>query len=229
MTFMKKTRRRLGCRQSLCIGMLVLLCISAPGCTSFLFTILYLIHGPNTPAEFKGLKGKKVVIACRTVTTADVTNEGVPRELAHKVNYDFKKNIRKIEMVDQNEVDKSLKKKMYRIKDFRDIGTEFDADYVLGIELEHFQTTASHSQGNYQGRARFIVKVFDMNDGGQVVFDRTSDDIVYPPNSVIDSGNRSHEQFRREFVNRVSLHVGKYFYSYNPHDFVAEDASAGLK
>ncbi len=86
-----------------------------------------------------------MVIACRTITSADVTNDGVPRELAHKVNYDFKKNIRKIDMVDQNEVDKSLKKKMYRIKDFRELGIEFDTDYVLGIELEHFQTSESNS------------------------------------------------------------------------------------
>lgn len=210
------------------LGMFLIVGLSATGCTSFLFTVIYLIHGNNTPAEFKGLKGKSVVIACRTVTSADVTNDGVPRELAHKVNYDFKKNIRKIKMIDQNDVDKSLKKKMYRIKDFRDLGTEFDTDYVLGIELEHFQVSASHSPGNYQGRARFIVKVFDMNDGGKQVFNRTSDEIVYPPNSVIDSGNCPQDEFRRKFVARVALHVGKYFYSHNPHDFVAEDAQAGL-
>ena len=228
MKLLKKSLRWLFSPQTFCIGILVILGLSATGCTSLLFTLLYLIKGPNTPAEFKGLKGKKVVIGCRTVTTADVTNEGVPRELAHKVNYDFKKNIRKIQMVDQAEVDKSLKKKMYRIKDFRELGTEFDTDYVIGVELERFQTASEHSPGNYQGRARFIVKVFDMNDEGRQVFNKTSDEIVYPPNSVIDSGNRDPEQFRREFVNRVALHVGKYFYSYNPHDFVAEDARAGL-
>ncbi|MDR1957728.1 MAG: hypothetical protein LBQ54_01550 [Planctomycetaceae bacterium] len=227
MTLNNQKSQRIKCRL-LMVSLLLTGFLTASGCQSGLFTVLYLIKGQNTPAEFKSFKGKKVVIVCRALSTTDYTADGVPREIAHRVHDDFEKNIRKIKLADQDKVDQSLKKKLHQIKDFRDFGTEFDTDYVLGIELERFQTVSSSSPGNYQGHARFIVKVFDMNDGGKQVFSKSSSDIIYPPNSVIDSAARSEDQFNKEFIHLVAYHIGKSFYSYNPHDFVAEDAKAGL-
>jgi len=210
-------------------GLIILGLVSATGCTSLLFTLLYLVKGPDTPAEFKKLKGKSVVVVCRSQSTSDYNMDGVPREIAHKVNADLEKKVKKIKLADQRKVDQSLNKKRNQVRDFRDFGDEFDTDYVIGIELNQFRISSPNSPGSYQGRARYIVKVFDMHEAGKQVYEKMSPDIVYPPNSVIDSTTNSSDQFHQDFIDYVAYHIGKSFYSYNPRDFVAEDAKVGLR
>ena len=57
---------------------------AASGCST-LFTAAYLFQPADVPAEFTGLRGKHVAIACRPIVELEFTDAGSARELASLV------------------------------------------------------------------------------------------------------------------------------------------------
>ena len=54
------------------------------GCSTLL-TVAYLVQPADVPAEFAGLKGKKVAVVCRPIIELEFTDAGSARELASLV------------------------------------------------------------------------------------------------------------------------------------------------
>src|SRR5262245_60419832 len=47
----------------------LMLCLPLSGCAKVLATAMYVVTGNNSPAEYDGLKGKKVAVVCRQLTS----------------------------------------------------------------------------------------------------------------------------------------------------------------
>lgn len=186
---------------------------SQSGCTAALTTLVYLVQGNNAPAEYGGLKNKKVAVVCRPQVELKYSSANAATELAAEVgrmltiNKDAKVRVidaRKVaEWTDENTWD-----------NFTEIGEALEADMVLGIELEHFELL--QSQTVYQGKANFTVKIYDMQQGGKLVYEKRMPQTLYPPNIGISTSDKSSEDaFRREFITAAADEIGRYFY---PHD-----------
>ncbi len=204
-------------------GLLILLAAvaTAGGCTSALATAVWLIKGPDIPAEFNGMRGERVAVVCRPLTNSMYSNPNVAKDLARQIGLLLRRNVSKIEVVDQRKVDERIDTHTW--EQYTEIGEALEADLVLGVDLEQF--SMFQGQTLYQGKAAFAMKVYDCRTG-EVVFERHPPQSVYPPNHGVSTRDRQEADFRREFVNVLADQIARHFYPHDPRAYWAMDAAA---
>ena len=190
------------------------------GCRAVLATMAYMIVGNDVPAEFNGLKEKKVVVVCRSSADMGFSGGNAANEIAGSVSEKLKRHVKKIQIVDPREVANWTDE--HNWNDFSEIGEALEADMVVGIDLDGFRLRESHTV--YQGHAGVKVTVLDMKDDGKQVFEKPTIEVVYPEVTPIDSSAMSEDEFRRAFVEAIAKRVGVLFH---PHDANLEFARNG--
>jgi uncharacterized protein YbjQ (UPF0145 family) len=186
-----------------------------------LTTAAYLLRGTDVPAEFTGLKGKKVAVVCQPMVAMQVRNSTVARDLARQLSTLLQQNVSRIQVISSQKVENWMDQNQW--DDFLQIGQALQADMVVGVELEQFNLY--QSQTLYQGQASLTVKVIDCQAGGKVVFERALPQVRYPPNHSIPTWEKPEAQFRREFIAHLADLIGRYFYGYDPYRDFAQDAT----
>ena len=192
------------------------------GCASALATAMWVIKGTNVESEYDGLKEKRVAVVCRQLASLAYRDSTVPRDLATQVGNLLSTNVTKIRIIDQQDVAQWTDENAW--EDFTEIGKALEADMVVGIELEDFRL--HQGQTLYQGRANVHIKVYDLKDGGKLVFDKPAPQAVYPPNTGIPTSDKQEPQFRREFVLVLAEDIARRFYAHDSHVNFARDSAA---
>ncbi|OHB82108.1 MAG: hypothetical protein A2V98_18180 [Planctomycetes bacterium RBG_16_64_12] len=201
--------------------MLLAALAAAGGCTSALATAVWLVKGPDIPAEYDGLRAKRVVVVCRPVTSSLYANPGVAKDISREISRLLASNVSKIEVVDQQKVAEWVDTNTW--DDYLEIGKALEADMVVAVDLEHF--TIYEGQTLYQGKANLTIQVYDCKTG-EMVFERTPPQMIYPPNHVVSTSDVQEPDFRREFVGVLSDEVARHFYPHDPRAYWAMDARA---
>ncbi len=202
-------------RLFLSLGLIAVI-VGSIGCQSTLFTLAYLWKGREVDPEYKFFnKGEiKVVVVTRSLSMDQFQNETVPRDLNREVTKLIKKNCKnkKLTVVDYRKVEQWLDDCNNSFEEFRDVGSAFKADYVVGIELQGFRL--QESPNLLQGKARWSVKTYDMKEDEQVAEKPMA--LVYPPNvPIMIQDSSSIPMFRLRFVNVIALQISSL---YHPHD-----------
>jgi len=203
--------------RSLGIGLTALLLPLLTGCSTLL-TVAYLVRPADVPAEFAGLKGKHVAVVCRPIVELEFSDASSARELATLVDAQLKQNVRKVNVIGQQEVARWLDENSW--VDYPTLGKALDADFVVGIDLEEFRLHEGSTL--YRGRATAAVRVFDVKKG-DVAFEKRIDDIQFPTNGAIPVTDRSEAQFRAMFLDMVAKRVSRCFHAYESREVFAED------
>jgi hypothetical protein len=192
------------------------------GC-SMLFTAAYLLHPADVPAEFPGLKGKKVAVVCRPIIELEFSDAGSARELASLVGNQIQKNVkamrRSTKVVGQHEVARWIDENAW--VDYQTVGAALGSDYVVGIDLEEFRFHEGSTL--YRGRASVAVKVYDIAEK-KLVFQRRIDDFAFPANTAIPATDRSEGEFRSLFLQMLSVRISRLFHAYESREVFAEDS-----
>jgi hypothetical protein len=201
--------------------------LAAGGCQSLLVTLAYMTNGGDSPAEFPGLKDKKVVVVCRPVASLQYRNAGVARELAQQIGGLLQTNLRKIKVIDQQKVAAWEDENTWN--EYREIGSALGAEMVVGVDLTAFSTYEGPTL--YRGRANAAIKVYDLSkeNSSKLVWEKTLPQAVYPPSVGIPTSDQPEAEFRREFVAVLADQIGRHFYAHDPHADIVQDAKAGLK
>jgi hypothetical protein len=198
------------------IGLLALLPLLS-GCSTLL-TVAYLVRPADVPAEFAALKGKHVAVVCRPIVELEFSDASSARELATLVDTQLKQNVRKVNVIGQQEVARWLDENSW--VDYPTLGKALDADFVVGIDLEEFRLHEGSTL--YRGRATAAVRVFDVKKG-EIAFEKRIDDIQFPTNGAIPVTDRSEAQFRAMFLDMVAKRVSRCFHAYESREVFAED------
>lgn len=198
----------------------LMICLPAAGCAKVLATAVYLVKGTNVPAEYDGLEGKRVAVVCRQLASLQYRNSTVPRDLAARVGALLQQNVRKIDVIDQQEVAEWTDENSW--EEFTEIGKALEADMVVAIELESFKL--HQGQTLYQGQANVQIRVYDVADG-KVVFEKIPRPSVYPPNSAIPASEKQEAQFRREYVGVLADEIARHFYEHDSRATFAIDST----
>ena len=75
----------------------------AVGCKSGLESLALFYEGNDIPAEWDGLKGKKVAVVCKPLTSQEFSNSGVDRALAEGICERLKAHVKDIQIIDPRE------------------------------------------------------------------------------------------------------------------------------
>lgn len=194
------------------------------GCVGPMTTLAYLIKGTNTTPEFSEFKNKRVAVVCRPLISLQYSSSTSASDIAQKLGQMMAANIRKIEIIDPQEVAEFTDENSF--DEFTEVGDALDADLVIGIDLEEFDLY--QGQTLYQGKARMTVTVYDMEQDGKIVFERNMKQLLYPPNSGVPTSDKPEDEFRRQFVAKAADMVGQFFYPHDYHTDYALDSEAGL-
>jgi len=197
--------------------------IAAGGCQGALATLMYLTKGTDTPAEYDGLREKRVAVVCRPLVNLKYRNSGAARDLARELSVLLGKRVPKVEMIEQRKVAEWIDENG-QWDDCLEVGKALDADMVVAVDLHGF--SIYENQTLYQGKATVAVRVYDCSVPGEPVFQREPPQTVYPPNSVIPRADRPEKEFRREFVEVMADQIGRYFYAHDRYADYAMDAKA---
>lgn len=198
--------------------------LSMSGCTGALLTAMYLIRGNDLPAEFKGLKDKKVAVVCRPLVGLSYREAGVAQDIAAQVNQNLRANLRNVTLIEQRKIAEWTDENTW--DEYPEIGKALGADLVIGIDLEEFNLYKG--QTVYEGRANVLLRVYDCKTS-EVVFEKHMPPVVYPPNSPKPVSEQPEGAFTREYVGVVAEHIARYFYPHDPYSGFAVDAMAMSK
>ena len=193
------------------------LLVACSGCSTLL-TAAYVLMPEDTPAEFKGLKGKHVAVVCKPIVELEFTDAGSARELAATVGGLLERNVRKTRVIDQQEVARWVDEHAW--VDYATVGKALDADLVVGIDLEEFRLHEGATL--YRGRATAHVRVFDIA-AGKVVFEKRYDDFQYPADGAVPTSDRSEAQFRGMFLQILAGRIARSFHAYDSRTSFAEE------
>jgi hypothetical protein len=201
----------------------MLLATALSGCSAF-STVGYWLYGNTNPPKFDGLKGKRVAVVCLDADSLKGPGseaDRVARAVATTIGY----NVTDIKLVRPNEIADWLDNNSQDITDYKDIGRGVKADMVVGIDLESF--TIHEGQTLLKGRASVSTRVYDMQRGGEVVYESPSHEISWPENGARHV-TENEANFRTAFIHTLSHRIARDFYPYDKvEDFGADAAFLG--
>jgi len=103
-----------------------------------------------------------------------------------------------------------------------ELAADFDADYVIHIELTDFTHRAENSPGLYQGKtlgevhAYRVVKRGGTKRAESVFVNEYRSD--YPPNNPISANQASAKIFLEKYIARISTELAQMFYDHHAGD-----------
>ena len=207
--------------QVLCVFVLAITTIVAiGGCRTVMTTAAYLILGTDQPAEWDGLREKRVVVYCQGISAVKNVVPNVDSEIARQLSRLLKSNVKECDVVDYGEVADWLDNLENNYQDPVEIGEAFNADYIVVIELTKFQLHEGQTLLRGQAEGRIQIVDCSAEKYGDVPFERERK-VVYPPNVPFDTAQKDEREFKKQFIGVVSDHFGRYFY---PHDGYANYA-----
>lgn len=178
--------------------------------------------GKMEAADCRALEGERVVVVCRPPASNEYRHAGASRGVSRKVSQLLAENVRHIDVVNPREVDNWIDESDWG--DFSELAEAVHADLVVHIELDNFELFKGKTL--YQGNADVTVSVYNMNDNGQLVWDRELHQILFPVNSGIPAQDKPVQQFQRDFETIVATQIAQHFYRHDPNASFAIDALA---
>jgi hypothetical protein len=200
----------------------VAVCVAAfsSGC-NVLHHAYYVIKGNNVPAEFGGLKGKRVAVVC----VSSSSSYGVDSEttlLANSMALLLRQRVPRISLVPQDEIADWIDSNSWDQLDYQQIGRGVKAEMLVVVELASFRYREDATL--YQGKADLAVKVFDVKSGGDMVWSDRQSDFAFPANGGYHTTEMSESRFKREFIKVLAQQAAQHFYDYEFEERMARDA-----
>ncbi|MEX0938815.1 MAG: hypothetical protein WDZ59_13220 [Pirellulales bacterium] len=202
--------------------LIVLMLIPSAGCHRLLATVFYAAGAGDVPAECTELVGKRVVVVCRPPSSYEFSHASAPRDLSRQVGRLLDTNVKDIDVVNPADVDNWFDASDG--EDFKELAQAVDADMVVHIELADFDLYKG--QTLYQGHAEVQLSVYDMTQGGEMVWEKPLGEVLYPVNSGVPVHETTLDRFHRKYVTVLSEQIARHFYAHDPHLDFAIDATA---
>ncbi len=206
--------------RALSLLVLALALSASPGCGA-MSTVTYWLYGNNAPAKFEGLQGKRVAVVCLDADSLKGPGseaDRVARTVATTLGY----HVADIKIVRQSEIADWFDNHDQDITDYKEIGRGVKADMVVGIDLESF--SIHEGQTLLKGRANVSTRVYDMQRGGEVVYESPSHEIAWPENGARHV-TENEANFRTVFIHTLSQRIARDFFAYDKVDDYGGDAA----
>lgn len=190
----------------------------------------YLIGGPpSIEPDFDALTKKSmtakdvtVAVVCYAPTEIKWDFDAVDTEVAKYVTYRLHQH--EVQVVNPDRIRAWLDENS-DWDEPSEIGSAFDVDYVIYIDLEKFSLYEENSANLYRGRAEGMVSVFEIDDfdGGEKIYSKELTS-RYPLAVPRSTSEVTYSSFKRQYLSRLSEEIGRLFYEHYHGDDI-QDAS----
>ena len=215
-------RNHLGGHRLFVVCLTVLFGCSTTGCVGMTAQLMYALGQHEVPAEFAGLKGQRVAVVC-VANTANYDPGSAASMLAQTVSSILRLKVDKIDIISQDKVNDWIDNKNWNQMDYRDVGRGVNAQKVVAIDLDSYRL--HEDQTLFKGHANITVTVYDMTKSGEAVFRKSMANFTFPSNTHEPAINTTEQEFQRKFVFAIANDISKRFYSHEPTDDFAPDAT----
>ncbi len=203
------------------VSALIVVLLVNTGCVGFTTWLIFVLKGEKHKAEFNGLKEKRVAVICVSDSSA-YGSDAATEMLARLVTVKLGREVKKIDIVRQQEVYNWIDNNNWDEIDYVEVGRGVDADMLVVVELANYRLTKGRTL--YQGHVDMATSVFDMSKSGDLVFYRKIPAYEFPKNGGRPQSDHSRSQFEQQFLVQLSHQVANYFYNSDVIDGVATDA-----
>lgn len=208
-------------RRNFLVGTGAATTIMMSGCQSALFSLMYMIKGNDKPAEYDGLKNKKVAIVCRRPTDIQYNYGDIDFDMASRVGMMLKSYYKKeINLVGPSVVRTWADQNTWY--EFVEVGSAVHAEVVLGIDLE----SVSMSEGPTLHRGTFdmTVTVTDCKTE-EVLFRRPFSRLQYPRDRGLPKTEKTDRDFYEGCVTQMSKKIAELFYPSDRYQDFSPDSA----
>ena len=203
----------------LALAAVVALIIPSAGCIGMIVQAANLFGMNDVPAEFNGLRGRRVAVVCQSPQYSDQL-EAATERLTDELERYLQGRVRRISFVARDEVNDRLESRSGDIPDFQRLGKAVDADAVLVVDINAFST--QDNQTIYQGKCDYSITVYDINND-EIVFEKDNPEFAHPKRGGYQLTEMPPDKFHREFVKFVAADIGRFFHSNEfPEQFAKE-------
>jgi hypothetical protein len=206
--------------QKLLMTSCLILSTATSGCVGLLSNLMYAVKGEKVPAEFDGLKEKKVAVLAINADSPyqdDVSS----RMLARQVTEILQTEVKKIEMLDEDVINQWRDKNGWENMDFQAMGKDIGADMVVVFEMSDLKLKDGATI--FRGHCGVNTTVYDVALSKKV-FRKSLEDFTYPTNAGQHTTETTEARFRRTFLVMLGQRLARYFYNYDFEDTFALDA-----
>ena len=209
----------------LVIFFIAILLSSTTGCVGLLANLLHTSLGNLTPAQFEGLADRRVAVVAVS-NSSSFWPTTAAEEIAQQVERALTENVKKIQIVKQQEIDEWMDRNDWNEINYQELGKGIGADSVVAIDVGSF--SLHDGKTLFRGRADVEIKVYDISNGGEIIFQETPPQIVYPAATGVHKTDTSEPNFRRMFLTVLSNRIARYFYAYDASLDFGQEASDTL-
>lgn len=202
------------------LALLGMMLATQAGCIGLVSHLLHSAGKDLVPAEYEGLEEQRVAVLT-VIDSSKYTDDVAARMVSREVGELVATNVKKVELVREDEVEEWRNRHGWDKLDFLTIGRGVDADKVVAIELNDLKLRDGATL--YRGQVNATTTVYDVKTGKRE-FRRHLDDYSYPVTGGQYTSETTEPKFRRVFLHRLSEVLARYFHPYDFHDSVALDA-----
>ena len=227
MQLLSLTLKRLGARR------LVLLFVAAsmvlPGCSLGVMAGKLFFDDPKMKSVFRKNTGtdltkgeKSILIACSTSHQILSKYPGVRIDIVDKMSRIL--DTHHVKVVPADDV-ATWFDDHGEWGDFTELADEFDADYVMHIDLKSFAVVVPDSPNLLQGKAEGRVSMMEIKTVGKdkdkkkasVAVER-SFSVMFPTTYPVPRESRSEEMFTENFLDSISKQLARMLYDHRPSE-----------
>ncbi len=209
-------------RQILFIGMLLAGTALTGGCINLAANMIHAITGNMKPAEFEGLKGKRVAIVC--LSDDGMGTDATSAMLTSYIHASLNTNVKKIDIVRQSEVERWLDAHGSSDADYFEVGKGVKADLVLAIEVLNVQL--KNGATLYQGKSDITVTVYDVPEQGKILYRNQIPEFTFPKIGGPAVTEMSESKFRARYIAIVARTISGLFHETDATADFALDATS---
>ena len=207
-----------------------MLLVTSSGCSLFVMAGKAIMGDPKAPAEFRTATGTdlttgedSVVIICTAPHGIVSRFPSLQIDIVDRVTRTLK--TRNVKVVPSGDVARWFDDHG-EWGDYSEMATEFDATFVIHVNIREFGCRVPESENLMQGKADGRISVHKVRQGPtkpltsrkyvapvSLAFDRDFN-LQVPSTYPVPRENRSEELFMQGFLDRVAQNISQHFYDY---------------
>ena len=200
-----------------------------PGCSLFVMGGKMFFGDPKQKSQFRAATGvdltkgeKSLLIACTAPHGILAKYPSIQIDIVDRMTRTL--DTRKVKVISSDDVARWFDDHG-EWGDFTELADEFDADYVMHIDLKSFAVVVPDSPNLLQGKTEGRVSMMEIKMAGKnkekkkasVAVER-SFSVMFPTTYPVPRESRSEEMFTENFLDRISAQLARMLYDHRPSE-----------